>query len=325
MSHSTELDQIPMKQCPRRTARLLAFTLIELLVVISIIAVLLSILLPSLAAAREEGKMTKCGAGLQQIGIALSICQEEYEGYFPMWDDGERATVNDRIIATWMDALKQRHILGMSAGYCPSDERPDFLNAQRGAAWNFQYPPPQTSQGSVGGTDYSYAISIPLASGAHRSLDTFTYGSPARTEKTKQLMERNIDRRVLVCDGFWNWTHNMSGLGLKLRQWSVGGWFSNTVGYRHNLSRSFRPTAMFLKQDLHVERDRYDLGKYLTGIDTVKHFITYPGESLIDYPALGTEGVPQEIDPFEITGDAIGGTSEGWLGEIRIHKGWDQP
>lgn len=50
-----------------------AFTLIELLIVISIIAVLLAILVPSLRHAHEAGNMTVCGTQLRQIFSAVFI------------------------------------------------------------------------------------------------------------------------------------------------------------------------------------------------------------------------------------------------------------
>ncbi|MCD6392132.1 MAG: type II secretion system protein [Planctomycetes bacterium] len=50
-----------------------AFTLMELLVVISIIALLLSIMTPSLRKAREQGKRAVCMANLHAIGMALHV------------------------------------------------------------------------------------------------------------------------------------------------------------------------------------------------------------------------------------------------------------
>ncbi len=63
-----------------------AFTLIELLVVISIIALLMSIMMPALAKAREVAKKTACVANLKQQGVACSMYLLDYEHKFPRQD-----------------------------------------------------------------------------------------------------------------------------------------------------------------------------------------------------------------------------------------------
>jgi len=58
------------------------FTLIELLVVISIIALLISILLPSLAGARESARAVQCLTQQQQIGVTVQLYLNDFDETF---------------------------------------------------------------------------------------------------------------------------------------------------------------------------------------------------------------------------------------------------
>ena len=61
----------------------LGFTLAELLVVIGIIAVLVSILLPSLGRAREAARQTQCASNLHQLGMFMQMYVDDNQGWYP--------------------------------------------------------------------------------------------------------------------------------------------------------------------------------------------------------------------------------------------------
>jgi len=63
--------------------RAVGFTLVELLVVIGIIALLISILLPALGAARAESNKLKCLAQLKEIGTIVQVYANENRGKVP--------------------------------------------------------------------------------------------------------------------------------------------------------------------------------------------------------------------------------------------------
>lgn len=62
------------------TGRKRGFTLIELLVVIAVIAVLMAILMPALQRARSQAKRTICSSNIKQVGVAMHMYAESWDG-----------------------------------------------------------------------------------------------------------------------------------------------------------------------------------------------------------------------------------------------------
>lgn len=69
--------------CSQGARRMGGFTLIELLVVISIIALLVSILLPALSSARKAAQATVVLASSRQFGVAQAMYSHMFKGYYP--------------------------------------------------------------------------------------------------------------------------------------------------------------------------------------------------------------------------------------------------
>lgn len=325
------------------------FTLIEVLVVVAIIALLVSILLPSLRGAREQAKTAACGSNLRQVGVALRYSMDQYKAV-PYWDDGNTAGAvgghSDAkglpIMATWIDLLFVNRLLGnLDAGYCAKDARPDPMNIARGAWWGFGYPP---TIRSGPGADYSYGISVTVASMGQKA---------PRTEYSLDKFQSN---HALAADANWTWIHGFSGDYIAHNAIDRPFWGSNQVGYRHGTNSRPGSNVLFFDSSVRLVRisptDFYPTSKaILRGLRTGDQFFWRSGEHTEIGP-YGGDTNSKNIDEQPIPGNrnnwpaaAVSGTTidairsdplpdqldpnfwslmKKWPATVRTHKGWKQ-
>jgi prepilin-type N-terminal cleavage/methylation domain-containing protein/prepilin-type processing-associated H-X9-DG protein len=120
------------------------FTLVELLVVVAVIAILAAILFPVFARAREKARQTKCLSNLRQVGLALRMYVDDYDGLYPtvLAEDTSPDTPGAfdlNAVADWTEMIAD-HLKDKQIQRCPSDLAPaaGFESSYALNAW-FEY------------------------------------------------------------------------------------------------------------------------------------------------------------------------------------------
>ncbi len=139
------------------------FTVIELLVVIAIIVLLAAILFPVFSAARRSARKTVCLSNLRQLGLAVSLYANDFDGLLPFGaNDSSKAAVqrgttvygaplDERIAATdTISHLLYGYTHSREVFHCPDDFFPDTLKDPEATSLD------QESWYSIYGSSYVY-------------------------------------------------------------------------------------------------------------------------------------------------------------------------
>ncbi len=134
----------------RQRHPLRGFTLVELLVVAGMIALLLAILLPSLAKARESARRTACLASIRSLGLAQATYATVHKDLLVVAGEG-----SFDVQGSWIGLLEKEYAHSL-VRRCLSDESPHFDSL------NTAYSPPVYRKTSYGINNYVSPTHAPL-------------------------------------------------------------------------------------------------------------------------------------------------------------------
>ena len=244
-----------------------AFSLVELLVVIGIIAVLIGLLLPTLAGARRNAATVKCASNLRSLGQAVHMYATEQKGYVPT----ARSTYPGNVRMPWFDQLTRycfnRPAIGATPATTTVLNQLEFDRSLFSSCPAFQFSK-ISSAASVINTAVGYGINlVPLMPAAETDVPQYSYRNeffhnditPTPTGKGRYFKFnefKNPANRALMADmnGYGGFQAEMQGLEPKYVE-PTGNNIRGDIDYfRHGRTRDYnRGGVNILFVDGHVE------------------------------------------------------------------------
>ena len=150
----------------RKAGVKLAFTLVELLVVISIIALLLGIMAPTLGKAKRKAQQVVCMSNLKQIYLAFELYTHDHDNTYPCAKDGAMPwpwmgrgwrPLIEPYLATVVDTNSPSILL------CPVDKKSveKYESTSYAYSMSFYHSPSQINSMNTIAHTYSAPLAVP--------------------------------------------------------------------------------------------------------------------------------------------------------------------
>lgn len=174
------------------------FTLVELLVVIGIIALLISILLPALGAARRQANAVKCAAALRDIGSAFQLYTIDNKGWFPIarCDNYRVGYMPAAGSAYWWDFIV-RYVSKTKVGTSSGTNAADALEATKSIIWGCP-----TWNGYISGSIIGVNRNMPGYSMNWDPLLKPDYPSAGRPSRSGSTTNTASSEKAIIAPGF---------------------------------------------------------------------------------------------------------------------------